>query len=629
VHDSYGNNFGNYQKPPFIHNYNRRLIGWMLHDYRHLQTRIRGVHFGDIKIGQASNTSGRWALLKDGSPVIFKNAPISVAAKVINGWTSLSGSAPTASGQPLDITQTTAQKNPIHNAAYDTFRRNLFTVTSNGAKLYHLVPAKSSSAGGAQDTMAGGCGGGGDCQEFNGPYLRLDNHDVAFFVRYITVEGSSGSYTFGMSTPQTVNRFPVGVAKDNRVMTYYTVVGVADTTHIPFNVFFGDSSTSQKQYLVAVAAARPFGSRIGPFINDNCEDLYNAQNQTACKDNGLDPLYPFKGTGLGSSKVHPNFSIMIKDTSELGVKMSMSKNEYASAVPPTDQDFSSGDTHTKAYAITYGAEGRFRGYTLQNNKDKDDGFSTATTDSDYYDNDQKKIHPLGNRNSVIAWSSFGTKSIPTVSGPKVDNYEGYLEKYKGGALTQLSAVNDRKTAADGQDYRVYVFKYPEPSQDKKEWDIQPFTTRTTPKHSQMEKAFAHTMAVSEFEVSRYIIPYKPLAGQPSNDVLNYITKLSNKDAYIFRGSKNRDGVMGEDNSPITNLVTSEGGNPGDILGVSQPGDVFAESYTAWRIGSRGYKVKLINIQDVIADSNAFQNPLAKKYTLTDSGVEVDLSKINY
>ena len=83
----------NYE-PSFKNNYNRRLIAWMLHDYRHLQTRIRGVHYGNIDIGSFSSTTGRWGLLKDNAPVIFKNSPIGVAAKVLNGYTKIDGNPP-------------------------------------------------------------------------------------------------------------------------------------------------------------------------------------------------------------------------------------------------------------------------------------------------------------------------------------------------------------------------------------------------------------------------------------------------------------------------------------------------------------------------------------------------------
>ena len=63
-----------------------------------------------------------------------------------------------------------------------------------------------------------------------------------------------------------------------------------------------------------------------------------------------------------------------------------------------------------------------------------------------------------------------------------------------------------------------------------------------------------------------------------------------------------------------------------MLGVNSAGDVFGETYTAWRFGSRGYRVKLVGIQDLITSSAQFSNPLKTSYTLPDAGITVDLSK---
>lgn len=604
--------YGNYEDKSY--NYNRRLIGWMLHDYRHLQSRIRGVHFGNIDIGKYDKT-GRWTFIKEKTtPVIFNNAPISVAAKVLNGYTNLNGPAPNA-GQPMLLdTNGQSLKNPIHNAAYETFKRNLLEIISDKAQLYHLVPSAASSSNNIT------------LQEFSGPYLRLNNHDVSFFVRYILIKKASpDTYQSFLVTPQRVTNFPIGVAKDNRVMTYYTVVGVASTGNIPFNVFFGSGQASQEPSLVAVAAARPFGSRIGPFIDNNCDDLYNPSggDPTACTKNGLDPLYPFfKGS---SPKVHPNFSITDKDKT-LGVKLSMSQTEYN---PSTDPSF---PVHVEAYSMTYDGTGRSRNYLQPDGTNqKDDGFNDRNqnvNEPGFFDNDDVRLHPMGTKDSVIAWSSIGTTQLPPSVTTKVDSYEGYLEKYAtaGGAILQLPQVPERKTT-DGE-YKVYVFRYPAPKNN--EWDINGLTTRTD--NTRMEKAFANAMAVSSFELIRYILPYKNTSGQQSstlNSALNYVTDQSNYMSQIFTGSSKRVGTTGSDNQPASTFITSEGA---EVLGINTANDVFAESYAAWRTGTRGYRVKLMNIHDLLAGgTNTSQNLLSNTYTipLPEGDMQLDLSKINY
>jgi len=635
-------------------NYNRRLIAWATHDYRHMQSRIRGVHFGDISIGKinGTNISGRWLLEKKKTPiVIFKNAPISVAAKVINGYTNLNGPAPTLNQALLLDGQTL--KNPIHDAAYTTFKKNLMEVNADSAKLYHLVPSSSFTGGngpGGVNTMAGGCGGDPECLQFNGPYLRLDNHDIMFYVRYVhyncTSAGTFGALNCAANvTTQPIANFPVGVAKDSRVWTYYTVVGVADTSNIPFNVFFGsgaaDDTTSKNQYLVAVAAARPFGSRIGPFINDKCENLFSGINKSECTTNGLDPLYPFKDPS--SPTLYPNFSI--KEGSKLGVKISLSKIEYGPAnIPPVfgpnpgNQD----NKHVTAYAMTSGPESRYRRYTkptAPNASDEsmhDDGFDGANwaMDTKYFENLPTPVHPMGNRDSVIAWNATGTTPAPlhpTVSQNQADYYQGYLAAYAASnpAIKQFSKVNDR-TTPDGQEYLIYTFRYPDILQDPKNWDIKGLTAK--PKYNQMEKAFANSMAVSEFEISRYILPYKNISASSQqntsdNDVLNYVVSQANYASNIYSGSGNRDDNSGGgDNKPLKQHYAAA--ETPDVLGVVGS-DVTAEGYTAWRIGTRGYKVKLVNVQELLTKKNDFHNPLSGTYTLPNEQITVDLTKIYY
>jgi hypothetical protein len=161
----------------------------------------------------------------------------------------------------------------------------------------------------------------------------------------------------------------------------------------------------------------------------------------------------------------------------------------------------------------------------------------------------------------------------------------------------------------------------------------------------VEEAFANAMAVNRFEVMRYIIPYRNTSDPTQqtisdNAVMNFIADtVTNKDAYIFGGISvtRRDGQHGSDpeNVPfggsdtggINNIVKNE---TDEIFGVSAAGDIFPETYTAWRFGSRGYRVKLVNIQDLLTLSNQdFQNPLSSSYTLPDQDVTVDLSKIKY
>ncbi len=654
----HSNLFANYEPHPY--NYNRRLIAWMLHDYRHLQSRIRGVHFGDIKIGTYPS-GGRWALAKDPNTItVFKNSPISVAAKVLNGYTAIDGKPPTGNILPLKDDQL---KNPVHNAAYTTFKKNLIKVladTEAKPSLYHLVP-KIPAAGSSQG-MVGGCGG--KCPEYNGAYLRLDSHDVNFTVNYLTIkEGPTNQYVYGVSAAVPVTYFPVGVAKDMRVKTYYTVVGTASTKKIPFNVFFGDgpgdNTPSQEATLVAVAAARPFGSRIGPYINADCENLFSGANRANCEKNGLDYLYPFNSSPLNLNDLVPNFSLQTGNrdkTEKLGVKLCVNTDEYQGSktnYPLWGVTNINADTHAFIYQITHQKRSRWRIYTKIGDRNSDDGFPSRPTNlssnpSNYYDSDNTATHPLGTRDSVVAWSNKYTEQ--TLNASQKNNYETYLDKYKGGAIYQFDQIQGRESD-DNQPYKVYVFKYPEPMKGNPEkgWDYTNFngTTSvqpaTTAGGSMIERAFANAMSVNQFEIMRYIIPYRNANQQSSLDldVMNFADLTKNKETYVFGGlgasGRNKapatmlpDNVpFGADTDPGTNnMVKSEG--TGEVFGVSTKGDLFPETYAAWRFGTRGYRVKLVNIQDLlIIDNQTFQNPLEASYTLPDQDVTIDLSKIKY
>lgn len=652
----------NYEDYPY--NYNRRLIAWMLHDYRHLQTRIRGVHFGNIKMGNYPN-NGRWLLKKDNAPTIFKNSPISVAAKVLNGYTAIDSTAPTGTTLPL---KDDLLKNPIHNAAYATFKKNLIKVladTEANPRIYHLVP-KTPAASSSQQGMAGGCGG--ECTEFNGAYLRLDSHDVDFWVTYMRMHKDPLA-VFHYLPPQKaqITNFPVGVAKDMRVLTYYTVVGTASTKNIPFNVFFGngpgDDTPSKEATLVAVAAARPFGSRIGPYIDGKCGNLFGRPNlsKTDCEQNGLDYLYPFLSNP--ADEMIPNFSLQGAEdkAQKLGVKLCVSKDEYAGSdhtmwgvnTASALQD----DWHTLLYQTTTTSISRWRVYTDPNDvyRNKDDGFQIRphpnlsinpnTSTNNYFDSDTTypngPVHPFGTRDSVVAW---GKTTIQPIDANTKDNYETYLDKYRGAAIYQFGQIQGqgRQSKDDSKDYRIYVFRYPEPMQGgnpRKGWDYIGGVTSVPSaanKEGMIERAFANAMAVNRFEVMRYIIPYRNVTGGQQNipsDVMNYADPSKNDKAYIFGGTSNRDGVRGSDNVPFGG---TDGGGANSIV-KNEPeevfGNLFPETYTAWRFGSRGYRVKLVNIQDLLATNNQgqdFQNPLENSYTLPDQpDITVDLSKIKY
>ena len=628
--------FANYEKQPY--NYNRRLIAWMLHDYRHLQTRIRGVHFGSINIGSYAQTNGRWSLQKDQNPTVFLNSPISVAAKVLNGYTKTDGTATTSGVVPIK-SDNGSLNNPVNNAAYGTFKKNLMEVLYNDAKLYSIVPKSNPSSNSSTTSMVAGCGGA--CPEFNGPYLKLDNHDVDFWVTYTTVlKQTSASYKYDINM-EPVTRFPVGVAKDQRVGTYYTVVGTAITKNIPFNVFFGGNETSQDATMVAVAAARPFGSRIGPYIKENCENLAggNSANQGECVKNGLDPLYPFQASGTQVQDLVPNFSVSDDTSKKLGVKLCVDKTEYAPVTSGTlwgSNPALSSERHTVLYQKGSDQNSRWRVYTKPNDMNSDDGFATrpsspTTNPSNYFDSDANPVHPFGTRDSVMAWS--GKTTVDNISAAERDNYEGYLDKYRGAAVYQFGEIPDR--TANGQKYKIYVFRYPD-IDGGTAWDIKG-KTKGTNSESKMETSFANAMAVSIFEAARYILPYRndPTNQSVDQDVMNYTVKDNGK-PFLFGGVKDTEAqpiglgnikFAGSSPSGSNNIIKEE---PAESLGSTSPGDVFPETYAAWRFGSRGYRVKLVNIQDLITSSTSakFQNPLEKSYTLPD-GTTIDLSSIQY
>ncbi len=648
--------FENYQDKD-MYNYTVRLLVWMLHDYRHLQSRIRGVHYGDISIGRLNDrflntgNTGRWDLMKDKTNItIFENSPMSVAAKVINGFTSTSDTTTKLRSDKANLLETGSNllKNPVNDAALTTFKNNLFTAISDDAKLYHVTPATIDApvigpTGG--NDMGGGCGG--KCPEFKGPYLKANRHDVGFTGRYTTIliSGTSGT-TIGKPVPsgftKIIDNFPVGIAKDDRVLTYYAVVGTAKTNKIPFNVFFGsDEKTSQDVLMVAVAAARPFGSRIGPFINDTCTDLYDSPNQQDCIKNGLDPLYPFKIAPGGDL---PNFYIMEngKDNArKLGVKMSVGSDEYQLSTGT----FPSSNELSQFFGKARKKEARARdfrfkkpGSTTDTAYSWDDGFTSnldtyelsgpKTSNSKFFDKDTTAIHPQGNRNSVWAWNtSIGYTEPTNVTVPQNqrDNYEGYLSlaQQNNKALYKFPSIQDRKTGTNA--YNVYVFKYPSIGTNNN-WDIQQLTSN--PYGSMMENAFANTMAVSLFELNRYILPSRSTSSGSTStlpdDVLNYATAGNTS---IYGGSTTQI-QPGKGNETFGTIVT------GKENGSLETGNtIFPETYTAWRIGSRGYRVKLVNIQELIATGSCtYKNCLSASYTLDNTDgepVTVDLSKIFY
>ena len=661
------NDFKNYDDKD-MYNYTVRLLAWMLHDYRHLQSRIRGVHYGDISIGKLKHryldtgNTGRWDLMKENPTTniaIFQNSPMSVAAKVINGFTSTSATTSKLTPDKANLLENDLLKNPVNDAALTTFKNNLFTAISDGAKLYHVTPATFDAPAlgtlGSND-MGGGCGG--QCPEFKGPYLKVNRHDVGFkgYYTVVPIVGQNIKVPTLAVPPKAIDNFPVGIAKDDRILTYYAVVGTAKTDQIPFNVFFGSGEKTNKDVLmVAVSAARPFGSRIGPFINDQCKDLYDGANQQDCMKNGLDPLYPFKTTSDPVTKSYiPNFSIMENDSARrLGVKMSIGSDEFkmSTGTFPSSSELSEffGKARKKG---SRARDFRFKNplVTTDTSYSWDDGFTGSTisessgpktSSSKFFDNDNTAIHPQGNRNSVWAWDTNLGYTDPTSSDALIpqnqrDNYEGYLDlaQKNNKALYKFANIQDRKTSGlvGNGAYNVYVFKYPSPSTTStNNWDIQGLTNRTY--GSMMEYAFANTMAVSLFEIKRYILPSRSASSSSTldNDVLNYnyyANTAGSSTPSIYSGATSQIPSGQQGTKLFTDFVTGKEDSKASLE--SAP---FPETYTSWRIGSRGYRVKLVNIQDLVTGNTCpYQNCLSKSYTLDNTDgepVTVDLSKIFY
>ena len=623
VYDSgtgYSGKYKNYEDKDY--NYNRRLMAWALHAYRHLQTRIRGIHYGHIRIQDRLNLT-----TDKNYTTVFLNSPIGVAAKVINGYTDIGATDPTLNVQNniIELESENAVKNPVHNAAYTTFKNNLLKVLSTSSvKIFHIVPNTPAAAGFNGRDMASGCAGATPtCNEYNGSYLRLQQHDVNFQLTYMTILNpkiGGGDIKIGMSP---VSNFPVGVLKDDRVLTYYAVVGIADTKNIPFKVFYGDSNQSEAPPLIAVAAARPFGSRIGPYINDNCKDM--SADNTKCEENGRDPFYP-----TIASFAYPNFSVVEKtrDTSRLGVKLSVDQKEYS--LPTVGTMTTPADNPNKKvdlFAKTYGTNSRSRYYTRSgSNYNQDDGFTALPTETAFYENNSKLIPPQGNRNSVFAWNNTATPTTPSGSQDDKDSFEAYLSQYKGKAIHQFESDPSGSRKYKNSEYKVYVFRYPRSGPNGGSWDIDSLTLKTTSDYpNSMERAFANSMALSEFEIKRYIIPY---ASSISQDYLNYVADTNNKKAYVYAGETLRQNKPGFGNKPFADANGSNYAKmETDVLS-----NDFPDSYTSWRVGTRGYRVKLVNIQDLLSSVNTtIANPLPSKVTVTGSSQEVtiDLTKITY
>ncbi|MBN1115110.1 MAG: hypothetical protein JXA66_07200 [Oligoflexia bacterium] len=646
--DNYFFDQDNPANPNNKYNYNLRLIGWTVHDYRHIQARIRGVHTGNLNIENRLITPD--FVPYSNEPVVFNNAPISVAAKVINGFTDLD-TVPENAGKiiPLDQESNSANlKNPMHNAAYHTFRKNLLKAVANGKpQLFHMVPNENNIQDSLPDnSMGNGCQkAGGACQEFTGPYMRLTEHNVHFMTHSMNIMHvpNESKYTTGSQFAPIYN-FPVGVAKDARVKTYYALIAAARVADIPFNVFFGSDDYSKNPALVAVSAARPFGSRIGPYVNNNCPDLTpdpsNSSHKAQCLPNGLDPLYPSSiapTTGIYINR--PNFSVL-KENDQKGVRYTVGNDEYKRSADP---DVHGGyKTFPDSFYDTVMQAGRWRYYFDPTDKSRDDGFKIAggiTNDKGFYDHENMKVHPHGCRNSIMAWNS-ATKNATASKIPDVgqqNHYEAYL-KYmtqgNKGAVAQLPHQNNRTRDVNGalMDYNVYVFRYPGIVNNN--WDILKKTkgaAASTEDGTFMEKSFANTMAVNEFEIYRYIIPNQN-NDEDDNVILNW-TVANNKEGYVFAGNPLHG--VGSENFRNNILFDEYAAYEGDDILYSDQSENPAESYSSWRIGLRGYRVKLINIKEIIEGNENFKNPVGSEQTISyegDSGEEtirIDLSKIYY
>jgi len=620
---NYGNN---------MHNYNSRILNWTVFDYRNLQARIRGSNFTKLDFNVKENRLLSNSRDSTGSK-FFNNAPISVAAKVINSYINLD-TAPNYTNNVLEINESSAS-NPMHNASYYTFKKNLLNIFDE-AKLFYLKAKGPVPLG---NNPSGDFGCSNNCSEFTGPNLKLDSHDGSFYADFMTIKTEANdqkvysamkriamgdkivkSINNNMQVhPYIIDKFPIGVAKDARIQTYYTIIGIANTNNIPFNVFFGEEEETYKFPLIAVSAAKPYGSRIGPYIDNKCNSFKNPRN-IDCKNNGLDPRYPQdKENGLFDLDsndntvvdfLYPDFSTNNNNNNNLelvngGVKGTIIDKELL-----LDVNFQNNPSFLRLFTMGYNKKARNR---EPRDLVYDDGFCNSTNPTCNLTNnagsppyiENAKIHPQHHRNSIIAWHNN-----PNIDPPQA-SFEDYLYKLVGKAIFRFDDLRDN-------DFRVYIFKYPKLG--NKYWNIGGLVQENSnTAQNSMEFSFANTMAVNEFEIYRYIIPSK----NNSDNVLNWygISK-----GQVFKGLKNYDTRKDLDNIAVfdNNLILDE---QNDVL----KDDNSMETYTAWRTGIRGYKVKLVNINELI-ESSEFVNTLESTYTIKgfeDESIVVDLSKIAY
>jgi len=142
--------------------------------------------------------------------------------------------------------------------------------------------------------------------------LNLIQQDIdAYAVRYVTesgaeiVAGSGGASDCQPKLqPVTIHKIPLGVSKDPGTLTYYAV-RLKATAKVMFSPF-GDME------LKAYAAARPFGSRIGP-------PSLAVQSQFAYQGGPADPSVILQGTGIASGSslagMIPNIAISADEPS--------------------------------------------------------------------------------------------------------------------------------------------------------------------------------------------------------------------------------------------------------------------------------------------------------------------------
>jgi len=613
-----------------MHNYNSRLLNWTVFDYRNLQARIRGVNFTGLEF---SNINNRLLSNSKDSPglKIFNNAPISVAAKVINSYVN----------NVLEINDNTAS-NPMHNASYHTFKKNLLNVFSE-YKLFYLKPKEPGALVGNNAMGDKACND--QCLEFTGPNLKLDSHDGSFYADFMTAKRDNNSVKISTALrdlakgikivksptstdlvhPYIIDKFPIGVAKDARIKTYYTVLGIANTNNIPFNVFFGEDEESYSMPLIAVASAKPYGSRIGPYIDDNCSSFSNPNNIN-CKKNGLDPRYPQDkpgglteptvGDNTYSEFLYPDFSTNNNDSNNLRIVNGGVKGTVIDKELLTDVNFQGNRSFLRIFTMGYSNLARYR---APRNRTNDDGFCntinpacslTNNTGSIHPYLEDLNVHPQHHRNSIIAWHSNPDANPPSNN----NNYDDYLSKLVGRAIHKFPEKRD-------DNYSLYTFKYPKLGMY---WNIGGLVQENLPTaQNSMEFSFANTMAVNEFEIYRYIIPNN--YENPDHNVLNWYGVSEGK---VFKGLKKYDTrkdlenvLVFDDNDRIfkeNNRVLESENN-------------LMESYAAWRTGIRGYKVKLVSINELL-EANEFQNTLESSYTIEGfegEPITIDLSKIAY